>query len=73
MLIIFQKKELAVYARTLSDKKHKYLVKFKNELVSGIAYYRQLFSSIMTGQKQKVIDLLEQLYLAEENLNTIFL
>ncbi len=70
LYIDYFQRELAVYVKTLSDKKHKYLVKFKNELQSGIVYYKQLFPQL-TGQAQKLTDIIEQLCLAEAKLNTV--
>jgi hypothetical protein len=70
LYVDYFQKELATYVKTLNDKKQKYLVKFKTELQSGIAYYKQLLPQLTT-QKQKLIDLFEELHLAEEKLNAL--
>jgi hypothetical protein len=72
LYIDYFQKELALYLKAVSEKKHKYLVKFKDELQSGISYYKKLFPQL-TVQKQKLADILEQLFLAEEKLNTAHL
>lgn len=40
------KKEMEIHARNLNDKKWKYLVKFKEQLLLGIEYYRELIPQL---------------------------
>jgi hypothetical protein len=72
LYIDYFQKEINIHVKNLNEKKQKYLVKFRNELESGISYYKELFPQL-SFQKQKVVDLLEQLFLAEEKLNAILL
>ncbi len=70
LYIDYFQKELNTHLKNLSEKKQKYLQKFRGELESGIAYYRQLFPQLFF-HKQQMTDLLDQLLLAERKLNTI--
>ncbi|ASU31963.1 hypothetical protein [Mucilaginibacter xinganensis] len=70
LYIDYLQKELSVHVKNLNDKKQKYLVKFKNELEHGIAYYKELFPQL-TDQKQKLMNILEDLSTAETKLSFI--
>lgn len=70
LYIDYFQKELNTHIKNLSEKKQKYLQKFRSELESGIAYYRQLFPQLFFSN-QNITDLLDQLLIAERKLNTI--
>lgn len=71
LYIDYLKKDLAGYVKNLSEKKGKYLVKFKDQLHQGIEYYKQLVPQI-TNQTQDYIDqMLRDLHLSEQILSTI--
>jgi hypothetical protein len=70
LYIDYLQKELAAQVKTLTDKKQKYLLKFRTELEQGITYYKQLFPQLV-NQKQKLTDLLEDLYKAEKKLSSL--
>ena len=72
LYIDYFQKEFNIHVKNLNDKKQKYLVKFRNELESGISYYKELFPQL-SFQKQRIVELLEQLFLAEEKLKNILL
>lgn len=63
-------KEIALQVKNFTDKKQKYLLKFKTELETGIDYYKQLFPQI-TSQAQSLSAILEDLYSAEKKLSGI--
>jgi len=70
LYIDYLQKELSNHIKTLNEKKHKYLLKFKSELEQGVEYYKQLCLQLTT-QKQKPLEILEDLYLAEKKLSAI--
>jgi hypothetical protein len=70
LYIDYLKKEWPEQVKILSEKKQKYLIKFKTELEQGIAYYKQLFPQL-TGRRLNVLDLFEELYLAENKLKSL--
>ena len=63
-------KEISAQVKNFTDKKQKYLLKFKTELETGIDYYKQLFPQI-TSQTQSLATILEDLYSAEKKLSGI--
>jgi len=63
-------KEISAQVKNFTDKKQKYLLKFKTELETGIDYYKQLFPQI-TIQAQSLATILEDLYSAEKKLSGI--
>ena len=65
-------KEISAQVKNFTDKKQKYLLKFKTELETGIDYYKQLFPEI-TIQAQSLSAILEDLYSAEKKLSCISL
>ncbi|BAU53837.1 hypothetical protein [Mucilaginibacter gotjawali] len=65
-------KEISAQVKNFTDKKQKYLLKFKTELETGIDYYKQLFPQI-TSQAQSLATILEDLYSAEKKLSGISL
>jgi hypothetical protein len=65
--IDYFQKELSIHVKNLSDKKQKYLVKFKTELENGITYYKQLFPKLNT-LAQTLPFILEDLLIAEKKL-----
>ncbi|MDR3695962.1 hypothetical protein [Mucilaginibacter sp.] len=65
-------KEISAQVKNFTDKKQKYLLKFKTELETGIDYYKQLFPQI-TLQAQSLATILEDLYSAEKKLSGISL
>ncbi|HZY39606.1 MAG TPA: hypothetical protein VFE53_23280 [Mucilaginibacter sp.] len=70
LYIDYLQKEISAHITSFTDKKQKYLVKFKNELEEGIAYYEQLFPKL-TNQAQSLATMLEDLYFAEKKLNNL--
>ena len=42
LYVDYYKKDLEINAQKLSDKKKKYLLKFKEQLLIGIEYYKEL-------------------------------
>ncbi len=72
LYIDYLKKQWPEQVKTLTEKKQKYLIKFKTELEQGIAYYKQLFPQL-ASQKQNLFVLFEELYHAENQLNSLSL
>lgn len=70
LYIDYLQKELSVHVKNINDKKQKYLVKFKTELETGIAYYKQLFPQI-AKETQSLMAVLEDLYVAEKKLGEL--
>ncbi len=70
LYIDYLKKQLPEQVKSFSEKKQKYLMKFKAELEQGIAYYKQLFPQL-TSQKQSLLALFEELYHAEKRLESL--
>ncbi len=70
LYIDYLQKEIAAHVNSFTEKKQKYLVKFKNELEEGIAYYKQLFPKL-SNQAQGLAAMLEDLYFAEKKLNNL--
>jgi hypothetical protein len=70
LYIDYLQKEILAHVANFTDKKQKYLVKFKSELEQGIAYYKQLFPKL-TNQAQSLANMLEDLYFAESKLNNL--
>jgi hypothetical protein len=63
-------KEISTQVKNFTDKKQKYLLKFKTELEQGIEYYKQLFPQL-TNHAQSLATILEDLYAAERKLSGI--
>ena len=70
LYIDYLQKEISAHVASFTDKKQKYLVKFKNELEEGIAYYKQLFPKL-TNQAQTLSAMLDDLYFAEKKLSNL--
>jgi hypothetical protein len=67
LYIDYLQNDLSAHVKNLSDKKQKYLLKFKTELELGIVYYKQLFSELYS-KKQSLPRFLTDLYTAEKKL-----
>jgi len=59
------KKDIEVHARNLSDKKRKYLFKFKEQLLSGIDYYKELIPKLVGQSAEYREDMVAQLEAVE--------
>lgn len=68
LYIDYFQKELSSHLKTFSDKKQKYLVKFKTELENGITYYKQLFPNF-GNLAQSLPSIFEDLLNAEKKLS----
>lgn len=68
LYIEYFQKELSLHLQTLSDKKQKYLVKFKAELENGISYYKQLFTKL-----NSLPSIFEDLLTAEKKLSRLII
>jgi hypothetical protein len=72
LYIDYLQKEISAHVNSFTEKKQKYLVKFKNELEEGIAYYKQLFPKL-SNHAQGLAAMLEDLYFAEKKLSNLTL
>jgi hypothetical protein len=71
LYIDYLKKDISIYLENLNEKKGKYLLKFKDQLQHGIAYYKQVIPQI-TNQTQEYADrMLKELLLSEEKLDLL--
>ena len=73
LYIDYLQKETQRHAGHPDDKKHKYLLKFKQELVRGIEYYKQLIPDVASEKMPGRTDTYIQLLHCEEKLNAILL
>lgn len=68
LYIDYLKKDISVYMDNLNDKKAKYLLKFKDQLQQGIAYYKTLIPTIGNQTKDYLEQMLDDLAASEEKL-----
>ncbi|PJJ83544.1 hypothetical protein [Mucilaginibacter auburnensis] len=68
LYIDYLKKDISVYMDNLNEKKGKYLLKFKDQLQQGIAYYKQLIPNISNQTSAYLEQMLNDLALSEERL-----
>jgi len=71
LYIDYLKKELTLYIGTLNEKKGKYLLKFKDQLHHGIAYYKQLIPQISNQTQDYLTTMLSDLLSSEKKLELI--
>lgn len=69
LYVDYLKKDIAAQLEELSAKKDKYFSKFKSQLLSGIAYYRELIPELTFQHSSSVEEMLRQLQLAEQRLS----
>lgn len=71
LYIDYLRKDITNHLKGWSDKKEKYLLKFKNQLQEGINYYKQLLPQL-TGQTQEYLsNMRKDLLLSEANLEAL--
>jgi hypothetical protein len=68
LYIDYLKKDISVYVDNLTDKKAKYLLKFKDQLEKGITYYKALIPTIGNQTKECLEQMLNDLAISEEKL-----
>nr|WP_294796095.1 hypothetical protein [uncultured Mucilaginibacter sp.] len=68
LYIDYLKKDISIYMDNLNDKKGKYLLKFKDQLQQGIAYYKTLIPNIGDQTKEYLEQMLQDLAVSEEKL-----
>lgn len=68
LYVDYLKKDIAAHLEELTAKKDKYFSKFKDQLLSGIAYYRELVPKLSFPDSSSVEEMLRQLKLAEQRL-----
>jgi hypothetical protein len=71
LYIDYLKKDMAGYIGTLNEKKGKYLLKFKDQLHQGIAYYKQLIPQLSNQTQDYLAAMLRELLSSESKLNLI--
>jgi len=67
LYVDYLQKQIEIHSKNLSEKKQRYLIKFKDELSNGIAYYKQLFLSLKEQTKPLPL-FIDDLLCAEEKL-----
>ena len=71
LYVDYLKKDIENHLADLSDKKAKYLVKFKDQLLKGISYYKELIPSINNQAEAYLQKMYKQLAEAEARLQLI--
>ncbi|GAB2700422.1 hypothetical protein GCM10027037_26490 [Mucilaginibacter koreensis] len=70
LYIDYLRKEISGYLQGLSDKKGKYLLKFREQLHQGISYYKQLLPQLRQTQKY-IDDMYKDLICSEAHLKAL--
>ncbi|GAA4322178.1 hypothetical protein GCM10023149_22340 [Mucilaginibacter gynuensis] len=65
------KKDIGQQLKNFTDKKEKYLVKFKDQLLQGIIYYKQLIPQISGQTEDKLKEMQHMLLGCEAKLNAL--
>ena len=65
LYVNYLEKDIAAHAQQLNDKKAKYFVKFRDQLLSGISYYTELLAQLHLDEEQ---DMLNQLLKVKQEL-----
>ncbi|MEO8950329.1 MAG: hypothetical protein ABI308_18075, partial [Mucilaginibacter sp.] len=73
LYIDYLKKDIENHFKDLSDKKAKYLSKFKDQLQNGITYYKELIPRINDQTEAYVNKMYEQLAEAEVKLQLLYI
>lgn len=71
LYIDYLRKDISTHLKSWSDKKEKYLLKFKNQLQDGINYYKTLLPQL-SGQTREYLSQMQQdLILSEQRLEAL--
>ena len=68
MYVDYWKNKKAEQLNTLTTKQQKYLQSFWQELLTGIAYYKERASEMYTGNLEKQVQFLNELLESEDQL-----
>jgi hypothetical protein len=71
LYIDYLRKDIGTHLKGWSDKKEKYLLKFKNQLQDGINYYKDLLPQISGQTKEYINQMQKDLLLAEAHLEAL--
>ncbi|MFD0750296.1 hypothetical protein ACFQZS_09100 [Mucilaginibacter calamicampi] len=71
LYIDYLKKDISIYLDNLNEKKGKYLLKFKEQLQQGIAYYKTLIPTIGDQTREYLEQMLNDLAISEERLGML--
>jgi hypothetical protein len=71
LYIDYLRKEISTQMKGWSDKKEKYLLKFKSQLQEGINYYKNLLPNIDNQSKEYVCQMQKDLMLSETHLKAL--
>lgn len=73
LYIDYLRKDISTHLKGWSDKKEKYLLKFKNQLQDGINYYKDLLPQLSGQTKEYISQMQKELLLAEARLEALSL
>ena len=71
LYISFLENYISTNQNTMDANKEKYINKFKNEMLSGISYYRELSEKLFEVDTEKYMEFHNQLDQAENQINTL--
>lgn len=71
LYIEYLRTDMASHLKSWTDKKHKYLVKFKDQLQTGINYYKQLIPQISNQSQEYLTKMYKDLILSETHLKAL--
>jgi hypothetical protein len=66
LYIDFLRKEISEAGETMSAQKNKYLHSFRDNLIAGIAYYKQIFSAMQPMREENLRKTMEELATSEK-------
>lgn len=72
LYIAYLKKDIAANIHNINDKKVKYFTKFRDQLLNGINYYKELLPELFLSTKNSSKAIINQLLQAEHELDTLF-
>lgn len=71
LYIDYLRKDISTHIKGWSDKKEKYLIKFKNQLQDGINYYKTLLPQFSGQTKEYINQMQKDLMLSEQKLEAL--
>lgn len=71
LYIDYLRKDISTHLKGWTDKKEKYLLKFKNQLQEGINYYKELLPQLTGQTKEYISQMQKDLMLSEVHLDAL--